>query len=134
MQSNHLQLYKLTAEREGKSEQIYKDIGNTVFQELNGMLRRPKSLIIKLKGVGHWFLRKSRMEIVLEHYPIEGNKKPDELSPQASIFKYENKEEIQNIFKERLKDYEVFLKIKKEIRLKRNETQRPIIPPEKGEY
>src|SRR5437868_3569684 len=118
MQSDHNEIYRLTAERTGKSEQVYKDIGNMVFASLNASFRRPKSLIIKLKGVGMWYLRKKRMDIVMKHYPV-GDREPPE--SKFSLFKYENKVEVQNLFAERLKEYDEFIELRNETKDKRRE-------------
>lgn len=125
MQSDWKQIYKLTAERTGVSEQIYKDLGNFVFAALYKTLRRPPSLIIKLKGIGYWYMRRQRMQIVLDYYPIDENK---EVSNPLELFKYENKKEIQEIFKERLKEYEQYIKERDEVRRLRNATEIPVRP------
>ncbi len=62
------------------------------------------------------------MEIVLKMFPVDHNKEIDETSKLA-LFKHENKIEIQNIFKERLKEYEHYVQLKRETKTKRNETQ-----------
>ena len=56
MQSDYKEIARLTAQRTNKPEQIYKDISNFVYSSLYNTLRKPKSLIIKLKGVGSWYL------------------------------------------------------------------------------
>jgi hypothetical protein len=132
MQSDHKQLYKLTAERTGNSEQQYKDIGNFVFAELYHNLRRPSHLIFKLKGVGTWYMRKKRMEIIVNLYPPDFEKKPEDFKHPLALLKYENKVEIYNIFKERLEDYNRYLAIRAEIRQKRNESQ-ILLEPDKRE-
>lgn len=110
----------MTAERTGKSEQMYKDLGNFIFTETQSMLKKPKSLITKLKGVGNWYLRKKRMQIVTENYvePII-----TEFTSEDSLRIINDRKEQYNIFMERLKDYENYLSMKKEIREKRHENQ-----------
>lgn len=122
MQSNHNEIYKLTSERTGVAENIYKDLGNFVFKSLNTNLRKPKSLIIKLKGIGSWYLRKNRMEIVVELFPPDFENAPTEESLHYKIEKFENKVELFNLFKERLKDYDRY--IEKRIKV-RNEREHP---------
>jgi hypothetical protein len=129
MQSDHKQIAKLTAERTGKSEQIFKDIGAFVFTEVQQMFKKPKSLIIKLKGIGNWHLRKKRMEIVVNEYV---DNIIDEFTPPSTAIDYKERKERCDMFKERLKEYEEYLVIKKQIRLKRNETQ-TLLEPDKGE-
>ena len=120
MQSDPKEIYKLTAERTGKSEQTYKDIGSAVFQALAQGMKRPKTLILKLKGVGQWYLRKKRMEIMINIFPP--NYERVSVNAQETL-KLENRREIYEIFIERMKEYEEYLQIKREIRKKRNENQ-----------
>lgn len=120
MQSNYKDIYKKTAERTGKPENMYKDIGNFVFAALYRSLRRPKTLIVRLKGVGKWYLRRKRMTDLLTLYPLQ---EKTEFKDENALWKYENRQEIHNIFKERLKDYEQFVDEKLTIRKKRYETQ-----------
>jgi len=120
MQSDPKELYKLTAKRTGGDEQFYKDLGNFVFSTLYKSLRRPKSLITKLKGVGTWYLRKKRMQ---EFEGPDPSKKPDESAYYLAIIEYNNRLELSEIFVERLKEYEEYSSLKAEIRKKRNELQ-----------
>jgi len=131
MQSDHKQLYKITALRTGKDEQRYKEIGNFVFSNLYSFFKRPSALIIKLKGIGSWYLRRKRMEILVGYYPPDFSRKPEDFPSQESVLKYENKVEIYNIFTDRLKDYEKYSQLRKEIREKRNETQTLLRPPDR---
>lgn len=111
----------MAAEKHDISEQIYKDIGNFVFAALYAEMRRPSKLILKLKGVGFWYLRKKRMEIVLKEYPLDYSKTETDFSSKFGLFKYENKKEIHNIFKLRLQEYEQFIADRNEVRKLRNE-------------
>lgn len=113
MQSDYKTIYKMTAERTGKSEQMYKDLGNFVFAQLYKNFRNPKSIIIKLKGIGFWYLRKKRLEILLTRYAYD----PEKGSP------FEDEEQTQEVMKLRLEDYKRYTEDKAEIRKKRNETQ-----------
>lgn len=125
MQSNLKQIYKLTAQRTNKEEQAYKDLGNFVFSALYKSLRRPTSLITKLKGVGTWYLRKKRMQ---EFKCPDPAKKPEETAYYLEIIDYNNKLEMFTIFTERLKEYEEYTKLKQEIRKQRNEFQTLLEP------
>lgn len=128
MQSDWKEVYRLTAERTGKSEQRYKDIGNFVFKSLYRHLRRPKSLITKLKGIGTWYLRKKRMEIVIKYFPPDFEKKPEDFKHPLSLLEYENKMEIYQLFQERLKEYDVYIEERTKTRKKRYETQTLLTP------
>ena len=123
MQSDYKEIYKLTAKRTSKNEVLYKDIGNFVFTELYNMLRKPNSLIIKLKGIGFWFLRRKRLAGVIKLYPADYEKKQEDFSSEYGFLKNENKKEIHALFMERLKDYEEYAEEKekseqKEIKLR----------------
>lgn len=123
MQSDHKEIYKLTAERTGKDQQIYKDLGNMVFATLYSNLRRPKSLIIKLQGVGTWYLRRMRMQAMLELFPPDYSKTREDFSSPYAFIDHENKIEIFEILRNRLKEYEEYIQLKREIAKKRRETQ-----------
>lgn len=120
MQSSWKEIYKKTAERTGKSEQDYKQIGNFVFHGLYTALRRPKNLIVKLKGVGFWYLRKRRVDYTLTRVPDPDK---DDFKTELERTLYQNRIELYEILLERSKDYEKYIEVKKEIRKKRNETQ-----------
>lgn len=132
MQSNTNEIYKITAKRTGKSEQSYKDIGNFIFSELYKEQKRPSKLIIKLKGLGSFFLRKKRVEEIMKCYPEEFSRTKEDFSSERQFLKYENKKEIHEIFTERLKDYEEYLQERNQIRKKRYETQ-VLLEPDQGE-
>jgi hypothetical protein len=121
MQSDNNQLYKITAERTKKSEATYKDVGNFIFKALSVNMRKPKSLILKLKGVGFWYLRRQRMEIHV-----------DRTNPDLTAVEYEEKEALKDIFKERLKEYDQYIKERNEIRDARFKAQ-SLDRPVKGE-
>lgn len=136
MQTDHNELYRKTAERTGKSEDKYKEIGNFVFKALNSEMARPKTLIFKLKGVGSWYLRKTRIEKTVELFPPNFDKvieQGDEWYHKLKVIQHENKIEIYNIFKERIEDYKRYVEQKSKIRKIRNETQQELIPPETSE-
>ena len=123
MQSDYKQIYKIAAEENNISEQLYKDLGNFVFAALYAEMRKPSKLILKLKGVGFWYLRKKRMEIVLREYPMDYSKTETDFSSKFGLFKYESKKEIHSIFKSRLHDYQEFITERNEVRKLRYESQ-----------
>lgn len=128
MQSDCKEVYKLTAARTGKSEQVYKDIGNFIFAKLYSELKNPKKLIIKLKGVGSFQLRRKRMRITVDMFPPNLERKPEDFPSETEFLKNENKKELHRIFKERLEDYDKFVKLRDELRKVRYENP-TIIPP-----
>jgi len=132
MQSNNKEIYEFTAERTKQPMDLYKTVGELVFSSLYANLRRPQCLIIKLKGVGSWFLRKRRMEIILEYFPPDFDKNPAEFTHPLQVIAYENKVEIYNILKARMIEYEDYIKLRDSIRTERWKTQ-PLIEPKKQE-
>lgn len=126
MQSDHKEIYKLTAKRTEKAEQTYKDLGNFVFASLAANLRKPKSLIIKLKGVGSWYLRKRRMEVTVAQREPHIDRK--QFDTEDQLREWLEKKEMYNIFKARLVDYEEYIKDRNTVRKIRYETQIPLEP------
>lgn len=133
MQSNHLDIYKMVSADTGVNEELYKDIGSFIFKETARMLREPDSLILKLKGVGSWHLRKKRMEIVVHEWTDRSAVKTrEDFTSDASFKEYQEKHKRYVNFQKRLEEYERYLEIKSEIRLKRNENQ-VLLEPNNGE-
>lgn len=133
MQSSHHDIYKQVAEKTGKDEQVYKDIGSFIFKETSHQLKNPTCLILKLKGIGSWHLRKKRMEIVVNEWTDRSEVKTrEDFSSDTAFQEYQEKHLRYINFQERLKDYERYLAIKQEIRKKRNETQ-VLLEPDQGE-
>ena len=135
MQTNHLDIYKMVAEETGESEQLYKDIGSFVFKETASMIKGPESLILKLKGIGSWHLRKKRMEIVVNAWTDRAKVKTrEDFSSEASYLSYLEKHTQYMNFKERLEEYDRYLQLKQEIRQKRHETQILLEPNDKEKF
>ena len=133
MQTNHLDIYNMLAQETGKSEQIYKDIGSFIFKETATMMKNPTSLILKLKGLGSWHLRKKRMEIVVNEWTDRAKIKTREDFTSDSSYQTYLEKHLQYInFQERLQEYDKYLEIKQEIRKKRYETQ-VLLEHDKGE-
>lgn len=131
MQTNQQDIYKTLAEEKGKSEQTYKDIGSFIFRETSKMLKEPTSLILKLKGVGSWHLRKKRMEIIISEFPERGLVLPREDFPSDDAYStYIDRHKQYMNFLERMKEYEKYLAIKTKIRKKRYESQTLLQPTE----
>ena len=129
MQTNHLDIYAELAKEKGTSEQTFKDIGSFVFRETAKMLKEPTSLILKLKGIGSWHLRKKRMEIFIKEYPHFGeNLTREDFPSDASYENHAEKHQMYINFQQRLKEYEKYLEIKSKIRKKRYESQTLLEP------
>lgn len=134
MQSDYHQIYKLTAKRTGKPEEQYKNIGQFVFSELSSMLKKPKSLITKLKGVGSWYLRKKRIKLLTETFPPDYDRTRESFPSENSFLKNEEKKEFHTLLRQRMIEYEQYSKEKQEIRKQRNVTSETLLetPDEEG--
>jgi len=117
MQSDYKELVKLTSWRTGVNEQIYKDLCNFLFAKTAEEMKKPKNLIIRLRGVGSWFLRMKRLKIKIALY--EEFHSPD--WGQSIGVDGEEIPEIMKIFRDRLKDYEKYVEKRKLIKGLRNE-------------
>ena len=126
MQTNNHELFKLTALRTGKDEQKYKDVGNYVFHALYKALRRPPSLIIKLKGVGKWYLRKKRLEYFLSQPKPDSSLTEKDFGYPLSYIEHCNRLELFEIFTERMKEYNEYIELRNKIRKERYKNQFPI--------
>lgn len=120
MQSDNNEIYRLTAERTKEDQDLYKDIGNYIFKSLYNNMKNPKSIILKLKGLGYWYLRKTRIEFIVKKEYTKPKQKEGFFGDLA-IDEYNNKIRLQNVFKERLVEYEEYVRIKKEVKKLRNE-------------
>lgn len=133
MQTDYKQIYHELSEVTGKSEQMYKDIGSFIFQETARMMKNPESLIIKLKGVGSWHLRKKRMDIVVNEFTDYSEPKSRTDFESDNIYEnYMEKHNRFHIFKKMLAEYDKYLTLKQEINKKRRETQ-VLLEPNNGE-
>lgn len=119
MQSDYKEITKLTSLKTGIDEQVYKDLCNFLFLKTSNEMKKPKNLIIRLRGIGSWFLRMKRLKIKLGLY--EKNNEPD-WSESIGI---DGKEipEIIRIFKDRLSDYGRYIEKRNEIKKIRNESR-----------
>ena len=123
----------MLAEENGGNEQLYKDIGSFIFKETASMIKNPESLILKLKGIGSWHLRKKRMEIVVNEWTDRAKiKTREDFSSEVAYMNYLDKHTQYMNFKERLEEYDRYLQLKQEIRKKRHETQ-ILLEPDNGE-
>ena len=134
MQTDYKQIYQELAQKTGKSEQMYKDIGSFIFKETSRMMNNPSSLIIKLKGIGRWHLRKKRMEIVVNEWTDRSDPKSrEEFDSDGAYQNYLDKHIRYVNFKERLLEYDRYLALKQEINAERRKTQVLLTPTDSKE-
>lgn len=127
MQSDYKELVKLTSWRTGVNEQVYKDLCNFLFTKTAEEMKKPRNLIIRLRGVGSWFLRQKRLKIKLSLY--EQYNEPD--WGQSIGIDGEEIPEIIKIFKERLEDYKRYVEKRAEIKKLRSEYKANLQPSDR---
>lgn len=132
MQSDYREICKITSSRTGKSEQLYRDLSNFIFADLAKNIRRPKTLIIKLKGIGFWFLRKKKILDYIK-FPPHYDKKREDFTHDILWNANEQRKELFVLFAERLKEYDKFLEKKSKIKSIRQKTQNIVIPDDNSE-
>jgi phosphoglycerate-specific signal transduction histidine kinase len=133
MQTNHQDIYAILGIEKG-NEQLYKDIGTFIFKETAQMMKNPTSLIVKLKGIGNWHLRKKRMEILVNEWTDRSVPLIKEDFITESSYQVHLDKQIQYInFQERLREYDKYLEIKREVRAKRYLTQTLLVPKDNTE-
>ena len=116
MQSDNNEIYKITSQRTGQSQELYKDLGNFVFKALADGMKKPKSIILKLKGLGYWYLRKSRMEVAVKMETREPLPTGIEHIDNIARTGYENRLEMKDHFRDRLVDYEKYIEVRNNVR------------------
>lgn len=118
-ESNHI--YAKVAKDTGKDEAFIKALGNFVQKKLVDELKQPRKLIISVKGIGRWFLRRKRMQDAYDKFV---NLNPDDYIVDTGENGKERKmiwERNLAILKARLEDYISFLDRKQKVKIKKNE-------------
>lgn len=124
-------VYKKVGEDTNKSYDLIKSVGDSVFKNLLANIKKPECLILKVKGLGSFYLRKAKLAAYIESYRrfyTDPTYERTQLAIQESPETYENKQKQYFNFCERLKDYDRYLDKKKIIKEIRNKTQ-PVIKP-----
>lgn len=117
MQTDNKQIYKELAEETGKSEQVYKDVGNFIWAETYAIIRHPQFLITKLKGIGSWHLRRKRMSQLIENHPLmHKERKREDFTNEANYEDWVWRSELRSNFTNRLKDYDEYVALRDSIR------------------
>lgn len=93
---------------------LLKAISNSVFKELASVQKNPPNLILNLKGIGRWFLRKQQMERKIEY--LEEYYKYSTGEIPVPIGKYWENKELKESLERLLLIYDDYLLEKKEIR------------------
>ena len=110
MQAESHHIYKKVFEKSGEDLDLITAIGDIIQKETAANLRRPENLIVKLRGVGSWYLRKKRMQSSYDNLSkYEGSK-----------FREETEQYVARL-KARLEDYERFLEKKRQVKEAKHE-------------
>jgi hypothetical protein len=121
MQFESKHVYQEVTRKKGEDLAYVEALGNFVQKALADELRGPRKLIISLKGIGRWFLRKKVME---DSYNRISKLNPHDFIPENKENTQERHELWQNYLKtlkERLDDYIPFLERKQDARNRKNE-------------
>jgi hypothetical protein len=119
MQIELKNIYKNLSKNTNISEDLLSAIGSSVFRETLDTIKSPPNLILRLKGVGRWFLRKQQMERKIEYleeyYKYSTGEIPD------PIGKYWENKELKDKLESLLLVYDNYIIEKKVLRDKRKE-------------
>lgn len=121
MQWESKDIYKKVASDTGRDEAFVKALGDFVQKKLVEELKQPRKLILSLKGIGRWFLRKKRMQDAYDKF-VKLN--PDDYIVDTGENGKERRmiwERNLAILKARLEDYIPFLERKQEVKQKKDE-------------
>lgn len=122
MQTTVKQVYKKVAESILYSEEIVKSIGDQVFETLLENFRTPPSLIIKVRGLGYFYMRKNKLEDQIKNVETILAKASNEEYKSSEIPELlEKKIKLKELLLERQKEYNQFLEKKNIIKKLRND-------------
>jgi|694.fasta_scaffold00342_17 hypothetical protein len=114
MQADIKTICKKLSKEKNIDYNLLKAVGDTVFKETKKVLNNPPNLIINLKGLGRWYLRKQQMERKIEYledyYKYESGVLPEPLG------KYWENKEVKEKLEALLPVYEKYLNRKQEVR------------------
>ena len=130
-------VYKTVSEDVNKSYDLVKSVGDSVFANLLANIKKPEKLILKVRGLGSFYLRKAKLASYIESYRrfyTDPTYERTQLAIAESLETYENKQKQYQNFCERMEDYERYVAKKKDIREIRNKTQPVIKPKDDDEY
>lgn len=130
---NHI--YKSVSIRSGKDYDLVKSVGDAVFKSLLYNIKHPSSLILKVKGIGSFYMRHKKLLLHIESYRDfytnpENEKQKNAIIQNEEQFFLKQKQYL-NLFN-RVEDYKRYVAKKKIIREIRSKTQ-PLIEIKRDE-
>ncbi len=130
---NHI--YKSVSTKSNKDYDLVKSVGDAVFKSLLHNIKHPSSLILKVKGIGSFYMRHKKLRFHMESYRDfytnpENEKQKNAIIQNEEEFLLKQKQYL-NLFN-RVEDYKRYVAKKKMIKEIRNKTQ-PLIEIKKDE-
>lgn len=119
MQSELKHIYSKVSKEKNISEDLLKAIGSSVFRETLENIENPKNILLKLKGIGRWYLRNTQMTRKIEY--LDDYYKYDSGILPEPIGKYWTNKELKEKLQKLLIIYNEYLAEKKIVRDKRKE-------------
>lgn len=119
MQYTSVELYNETSIKNDIPLHKVKFVGDIVFSALNSQLNKPEAIILKIKNIGKFYMRKNKLDGEIG-FLTEFVKKED-VDPKYQI-------KLDNLLK-RQKEYEEYLEEKKKIKKIRHENQSIVQSP-----
>lgn len=116
MQYTSVELYNDTSIKNDIPLHKVKFVGDIVFNAINKNLNHPEAIILKIKNIGKFYMRKNKLDSEIGY--LEGLSERDEKQNKKLA-----------ILKERLVDYNEYLEEKKKIKKIRHEHQSIVEPP-----
>ena len=114
MQADIKSICKKLSKEKGIDYDLLKAVGDTVFKYTGDVLKNPPNLIIYLKGIGRWYLRKQQMERKIE-YLEDYYKYSTGILPEP-LGKYWENKELKEKLESLLPVYQTYLSEKQQLR------------------
>ena len=111
MQADIKTICKKLSKEKNLDYDLLKAVGDTVFKHTGEVLKNPPNLIINLRGIGRWYLRKQQMERKIE-YLEDYYKYSTGVLPEP-IGKYWENKELKEKLESLLPKYQEYLEGKK---------------------
>lgn len=129
MQITSKEIYKKVSVDNNIPIELIKNIGDYVFNELYQFMQSPTALIVKVKSLGSWYLRKKKLEeFIFRHHTSFTKDEIPEFSREESLERYLKQKAQYEVLLDRWEEYQRYKEKKEEIKEIRNKTQ-PFIKP-----
>ena len=123
MQATSNEIYSAVSLLTGVDQELVKAVGDTVFSSISSHMRQPTSLILKIKGLGSFILRKKKI--------VQEVERIDRKIAFPYRVKFETDEEAlerKRLLMERLEEYERYFEKRAFIKKIRHANQKIIQP------